>query len=101
MLILHKLVYSPDHIYDDTNDVLTNCNAITFSNYGETDLDVFFNDMAHQHLDGNCMRVPAGESITLGGSQDAIIQDVLDLVFTRNDLYRGVNIIRETYAILT
>lgn len=101
MLILYKTVYSAEHIYDDTNDVGSNCNTITFSNYGETDCDVFINDTDHQHLDGNGLRVPAGETISLGGRKDSIIQDVFDMAFIRNDLLRGVNVIRETYAILT
>ena len=101
MQITHKVSFDPRHVYDDTNDIETNCTTITFENYGETDCDVFFADTDHAHLDGSGLRIPAGTSITLGGRLDSILTDLLDLAFTRLDLVRGVNIIRETYSMLT
>jgi len=100
MKITHKITYAPDNIYNDTNSIASNCNTIVFDNYGEVDCEVYVNDTLHGHL-GYRFYLKAGVSLRLGGLRDCICQDIFDIAFSGAGLGKGVNVIRETYQLLT
>lgn len=100
MLITHKSTYAASNVIVDTNSVASACNTITFDNYGDDDCKVYINDTAHAHT-GAFMMIKAGKSIDLGGSIDSLVNDVFDFVFMNAVASKGVNIIKETYQLLT
>ena len=100
MQTAHRSVFSGENISVDENSIQSNCNTITFDNYGSSNCRIYFNDDASDHL-GDYIVLQAGKVLILGNRPDIIIQDEFDVVFTAGDgLMNGLNIIRETIMLL-
>jgi len=100
MKITHKTTYTPENYYVDTNGITSNCNTIIFDNYGEDDAEVFIND-TNNTLSGWRFYLKAGVAIRLGGLKDSICQDTFNIRFLGAGAAKGINVIRETFEILT
>lgn len=101
MKITHRASYDFQSIYGDENSISSNCNTLTFENCGEDNVEIYVNDTTHSHT-GWHLFLQTGSSITIGGHRDCIIQDSYDFVFAGIiPTKQNVNIIRETFSILT
>jgi hypothetical protein len=100
MFVTHRSTYSFGNVIGNTNDIASDCNTITFDNFGDDDCQIFVNDLAHEHT-GDFLLLKAGKSIDLGGNVDSVVKDKFDIVFVGLSANSGVNIIKETYQLLT
>ena len=104
MLVTNRSTYQVNGVTQNQDGVATDCNSLTLDNYGEDDVKIYFNNTDPEHPEEiPYMLLKAGKSIDLGGSIDSIIIDTLDFVFLFNvpQGAQGVNIIKETYLLLS
>jgi len=100
MLITHRSTYAASSIIVSTNSIASACNTITLDNFGDDDVKVYINDTAHAHA-GTYLYLKAGNSKDIGGSMDAYVNDIFDLVFMGVGNNPGVNILKETFLLLS
>jgi uncharacterized protein (DUF1697 family) len=94
MLITHKSTYTCVNVAINTAGIASNCNSITFDNAGDADAKIFM-------ASGNVI-LKAGKSIDLGQRVETIIMDTFSVEFIpAAGAVQLVNIIRETFQILT
>jgi hypothetical protein len=99
MNITHRIKYAFGHVDADTNSIASDCDAMTFDNYGSQDVNIYSNDIGHIHGTDYIILKP-GKSITLGNNPSAILLDIYDIVFSGSGL-KGCNLMKETYQILS
>ena len=101
MKILERDNYQSVIYKTDTIDIKSDCQTIMFENIGETDCNVYIDDITHEHISKNTLRVLSGHALTLGNMADSIIQHVFDVVFDNIDTYKALQVVRESFALLT
>ena len=100
MLITHQSRYSFQSITEDWNNLDSNCNTISFVNCGLLDCVI----TASNPDGGGSYTLKPGASLDLGQRIQTIITQKFNVAFVIgvNDTIPGcVNIIRETFLILT
>ena len=97
----HRSIFSGENFTIDTNSIPSNCNTITFDNYGTTNCKIYFNDPESSHL-GDYIILQAGKMVIFGNKHDFVVYDKFDVEFIAGEgLINGMNIIRETIMLLT
>lgn len=92
--ISKKSTHVPTHIIVDAAELTSNCNTISFENYGNTAAKIYTN----ANPDYNYLT--PGMTKIFGGLPDVLVQDTFDIVFDVGAASKGINIMKEYINII-
>ncbi len=90
MIIKYQTTYEGEIFTADELSVLSNCTTISFDNFGDEDINIYYDGGA------NYFTLKAGNSISLGGDKESKVTTSFKLDFAGGGDEPGVNVIRET-----